>query len=87
VARRLPELGFGGQKKIQAGNYFAETVYSQWPQAWEKLGGVPMLESMGIVDSRRLKNFAGELLASGRPRGSFPLWDVLNLESWARQYT
>lgn len=87
VARRFPHLGFGGQKKIMAGNYFAETVYSQWRQAWEKLGGVPALEGMGIVDSGRLKAFSGGLLASGRPRGSFQLWDVLNLESWARQYT
>jgi asparagine synthetase B (glutamine-hydrolysing) len=87
VARRFPRLGFGGQKKIIAVNYFAETVYSQWRQAWEKSGGVPALESMGIVDSGRLKVFAGGLLASGKPRGSFPLWDVLNLETWARQYS
>ena len=87
VARRFPHLGFGGQKKIAGSNYFAETVYSQWRQAWEKLGGVPALEGMGIVDSGRLKVFAGKRLASGRPQGSFQLWDILNLESWARQYT
>ncbi|HYN80740.1 MAG TPA: asparagine synthase-related protein [Gemmatimonadaceae bacterium] len=86
VARRFPQLGFGGQKKVVASDFFSKTVYSQWRQAWENLGGVPALEGMGIVDSGRLKTFANELLASGKPRGSFHLWDVLNLESWARQY-
>ena len=86
VARRFPQLGFGGQKKVVAGDFFAKTVYSQWRQAWENLGGVPALEGMGIVDSGRLNTFASKLLASGKPRGSFHLWDVMNLESWARQY-
>lgn len=86
VARRFPQLGFGGQKKVVAGDYFAKTVYSQWRRAWENSGGVPALESMGIVDSGRLKTFASKLLASGKPRDSFHLWDVMNLESWARQY-
>jgi asparagine synthetase B (glutamine-hydrolysing) len=87
IARRFPDLGFGRQKKIIAVNYFAETVYSQWRPAWESLGGVGVLESLGIVHSGRLQRSAGELLASGKQKGSFPLWDVLNLESWARQYT
>ena len=87
VARRFPHLGFRGQKKILAGSYFAETVYSQWPGAWESLGGVPALEGLGIVDSGRLQTFANKLLVSGKPRGSFLIRDVLNLESWARQYT
>ena len=86
VARRFPQLGFGGQKKVVAGDFFAKTVYSQWPQAWGNLGGVPALEGMGIVDSGRLKTSANRLLASGARRGSFQLWDVLNLESWVRQY-
>ena len=87
VARRFPHLGFRGQKKILAGNYFAETVHSQWPRAWERLGGVPALEGLGIVDSGGLQEFANMLLASGKPRGSFLIRDVLGLESWARQYT
>jgi asparagine synthase (glutamine-hydrolysing) len=87
IARRFPHLGFRGQKKILAGHYFAETVYSQWPGAWESLGGVPALEGLGIVDSSRLQKFVDKLLVSGKPRGSFLIRDVLNLESWARQYT
>lgn len=86
VARRFPHLGFGAQKKVVAGEFFSKTVYSQWPQGWENLGGVQALHNMGIVDSSRLKTFARNLLASGGRRGSFQLWDVLNLESWARQY-
>ena len=87
VARRFPHLGFGGQKKIVAANFFAETMYSQWRPAWEALEGVRALENLGIVDSGRLKEFAGKLLAPDKARSSFPVWDALNLESWARQYT
>lgn len=87
VARRFPHLGFRGQKKILAGSYFAETVRSEFPRTWARLGGVPALEGLGIVDSRGLQKFANKYLASDTPRGSFLIRDVLNLECWARQYT
>jgi asparagine synthetase B (glutamine-hydrolysing) len=86
VARRFPHLGFGAQKKVLAVAYFRETVRSQWRQAWNQLGGVRALESMGIVNSARLKGFAEEVLASGNSRSSFYIWDALNVESWARQF-
>jgi asparagine synthetase B (glutamine-hydrolysing) len=85
MARRFPHLGFEAQKKVVAVNYFASVVHREWQGGWERLGGVPTLERLGIVDVSKMEPTFRELLATQQTRKYFNMWDTINLEVWARE--
>lgn len=85
MARRFPHLGFEAQKKVVAVNYFASVVHREWQGGWERLGGVPTLERLGIVDVSKMEPTFREHLATQQTRNYFNMWDTINLEVWARE--
>jgi asparagine synthetase B (glutamine-hydrolysing) len=100
LADRFPAAGFGDQKKVLITDFATSTLTAQIPRAWEEYGGAPILSASGIVDEDALQSaFSGSLARlQGRERGddsnilefsrlAHKLWSVLNLESWARQWT
>ena len=87
MARRFPNLGFASQKKVVSINYFASTVRTEWRAQWERIGGLRVLPELGLVDPVAFKAHADDVLARGVQRESFRIWDVLNLEVWARART
>lgn len=85
MARRFPQLGFEAQKKVVSQNYFGSIVAEQWEQSWQRLGGVPALGRLGVVDEKLLRADTSSVLERRERRRYFNLWDVLNLEVWARE--
>ncbi|HET7457344.1 MAG TPA: asparagine synthase-related protein [Gemmatimonadaceae bacterium] len=85
MARRFPHLGFASQKKVVAVNYFASVVQREWQGGWDRLGGVPTLARLGIVDPAKLESRFKHLLATQQTRKFFNMWDTINLEVWARE--
>jgi asparagine synthetase B (glutamine-hydrolysing) len=83
VARRFPGLGFEQHRKVSASRFFSETVAREAPRAWDRLGGVPMLTQLGIVDAKKAEAAAradvGRIVRSGNCR----IWEMLTLEAWA----
>jgi asparagine synthase (glutamine-hydrolysing) len=85
MARRFPELGFAAQKKVVSVNYFGSVVQNEWRRGWDRLGGVPTLERLGLVDRQpMLARFEG-LLDRSQGGSYFKMWDCINLEVWARE--
>lgn len=83
MARRFPQLGFDKQKKVLARKYFESVVSEQWDRNWQRLGGVPSLARLGVVDPKKLHETATGLIADPVSRDHFMLYDSLNLEVWA----
>jgi asparagine synthase (glutamine-hydrolysing) len=85
LARRFPGLGFETQPKLVLPNIDRDLVLGRAQVAWEKHGGAPTLEALGIVDGARLRAAMDALLA--RPDAADRhgvVWNALNLEAWAR---
>jgi hypothetical protein len=85
VARRFPNLGFERQRKVLATSFYRRTLQSEGPAAWAIVGGKPSaLADLGIIDSAQFGNILGDLFAGRRPRDTHWIWNVLQLEAWAR---
>jgi len=82
LARKLPRVGFERQKKVTAVNWFRSTMLREGAQAWRQMGGTPALAEIGVVDPAILTRAIEQILAGGRRRSAYHIWDVLNLESW-----
>lgn len=87
MARRFPNLGFGGQRKVEATSFYASLVYKDGQNIWEQLRGATALSDLGIVDGAIL-NGTIETLLDRRRDGSAAhrVWSTLNLETWARAH-
>jgi len=86
LARRFPHAGFERQRKVVSFDFFGSRVFHEHGRAWSLLGGVPTLESLGLVDAPRLGGGLARMVARGRPHDATVIWDVLNLEAWARAH-
>ena len=99
LARRFPDAGFATQAKVLSTTLSTRLMYEQTPDAWRKMGGVPALRMVGIVDEKVLQSdFESRLGLIKQPEGSsgeqtlarsiaaHGIWTVLNVESWLRQW-
>jgi asparagine synthetase B (glutamine-hydrolysing) len=84
IARRFPGLGFERQRKISASTFFQETIINEYSGAFEKIGSLQTLETSGIIDKKLITLSIDASLSSPNVRDSQHLWELLNLESWAR---
>jgi asparagine synthase (glutamine-hydrolysing) len=87
MARRFPELGFERQKKVWATNFFDTTVLRESKDAWQALGGTPVLADYGIVDPRALESTVAEIQTGRHLRSAPIIWEVMALERWLRSRT
>ena len=87
LASRFKGLGLDRQKKVLASNYFKKVMLGQGARVWERIGGARALAELGVVDQRRLDDFAQRAFAGGTVREANRIWNVLNVESWVRART
>ena len=85
MARRFPQLGFAAQKKVVSVNYFGSVVQKEWRTGWNRLGGVPTLEGLGLIDRQPMMARFEGLLSRQQGGSYFKMWDSINLEVWARE--
>ncbi len=85
LARRFPKLGFERQKKIGGTPVFQDELIGSGRKVWNEIGGARALEQLGIVDGPKLEKFMQGIFSGTLPKSrAWVIWQVLNLESWAR---
>jgi len=84
VARRFPNLGFDVQRKTNATAFFRRSVCAGAGAVWNASSGLPALSELGVVDSQEISADLGAIIAGHRPHETHQIWNVLNLEGWAR---
>lgn len=84
LSRRFPQLGFERQKKVTSANYFRGTVLREGRRAWDNMRPPYRLAELGIVDGQALETNMRTTLDGSDRHAAYRVWDVLNLESWAR---
>ena len=86
IAARFPGLGFEQQRKMSAGRFFSERLAVEGPQAWERLGGVRTLASLGIVDRGESEVAVRADVGRITKNGNCRVWELLTMEAWARAH-
>jgi hypothetical protein len=87
VSRRLPNLGFERQRKLEATDFYSSLIYQDAGDAWQRLGGAQTLSDLGIIDDQALRPAVQKIMARReRGRDAHQFWSILNLESWARAH-
>jgi asparagine synthase (glutamine-hydrolysing) len=84
VARRFPTLGFDVQRKTDATTFLRRKVCTEGADIWKATGGASALSELGVVNVGRMSAEVNSLLAGERPHESYRIWNVMNLEAWAR---
>jgi asparagine synthase (glutamine-hydrolysing) len=82
LARRFPRLGFDRQEKLMLGTFISPVVAREVESALQRAGKRWLLSELGVVDPAGLAGF----LERPNPRKGWRVWDVLNLEFWARAH-
>jgi asparagine synthetase B (glutamine-hydrolysing) len=86
VARRFPELGFEGQRKVTAIAFARSLILREGQRMWEILGGAPALEDAGIVDGQLVREHLRAVAKEPYGWGYGVIWDLLALERWLREH-
>jgi asparagine synthetase B (glutamine-hydrolysing) len=81
--RRFPGLGFKLQKKVSAAKLIQQMNLEQGTRAWTRMGGVPALAELGIVDADGVERMV-EKLVQERPHEAGRIWELLSVEAWLR---
>jgi len=84
VARRFPKLGFENQRKMQATNFYRQSMEAEGAAAWKTLGSASALADLRVVDPDLLTDTMADLFAGRRPQESYRIWNTLRLEAWVR---
>jgi asparagine synthase (glutamine-hydrolysing) len=84
VARRFPDLGFEGHKKVNANSFYRNVLEREGPLAWEKADDVRALADLGLIEPRVFGSVIADLFAGRRPHDNYLVWNVLNLNAWVR---
>jgi asparagine synthetase B (glutamine-hydrolysing) len=84
LASRISGLGLDRQKKVIASRYFTTVMLGQGRRVWSRMGGAQALAELGVVDPGGLDDFARRAFESDNVRAANRMWNVLNLEAWAR---
>ena len=83
--RRFPQLGFERQSKSNLGIAFRSVLYAQGALAHQAVGGLRALGDLGVVNPEQVGQSLDDALAGNGPeRWVRSIWDILNLEVWAR---
>jgi asparagine synthase (glutamine-hydrolysing) len=83
IGERLPGLGLERRGKTSAAHVFRGLLEREAPMAWNRLGGAPALERMGVVRTADMDGRGdSEMLAA--TGGAGRLYTLLNLEAWVQ---
>lgn len=83
VARRFPEFGFERQQKLGATSFSRQLFRAEGPGLVDGMGALRTLGELGVIDADAARTFMQTALQDNRA-DLFRVWDVLNLEKWAR---
>jgi len=87
VNKRFPQLGFERQRKVYASDFFKNLLLREGRAAWNRLGGLTALSSLGIVNRQQAADRIDDLLRGKRTmRETYRIWTMMNLEAWARAH-
>jgi len=84
IEARFPKLGFGVQRKVPATEYSRQLLRGEGALAWRRLGGVPGLAALGIVNAEAARAEGDRALRGKEPRELYRTWELLKLETWVR---
>jgi hypothetical protein len=84
VASRFPALGLEQRRKVGAGTFYRSLLAAQAPGLVEKANGFPALASLGVIDPASAATGLQQLFAEQREL--YRAWELVNLESWVRQF-
>lgn len=85
VARHFPELAFERRRKVSASEFFYGLLSREAPAAYARLGGLPRLAELGIVDRAAIGSAFDSHLGSSRIRLQHYAWHLIVSEAWLRQ--
>jgi asparagine synthetase B (glutamine-hydrolysing) len=86
LAQRFPGAGFATRRKSFLGWSFHQVLPAEVGQARQALGGLRTLAELGVVEPSRVAAFLDDPLAAGGPGWWGVVWELLNLEAWARAH-
>ena len=86
LIRRFPGLGFESRRKSYIGSLFLAIVSTQAHKVRQTMGNAWTLGELGVIDPLRMKAFLDNPPAQPGPRWCTAVWDILNLEAWARAH-
>jgi hypothetical protein len=84
VARRFPDLGFERHTKVSTAGFFRSILHTQGESAWRRMGGVPALAGLGVVDEGAMNALLARCLSAEDLRVANRVWELLSLEAWVR---
>jgi asparagine synthase (glutamine-hydrolysing) len=84
LARRFPQLGFDGQKKVAATSFHQSLMQAEAARLREIVGPLRSLPALGVVDAAKATAAIDQAFATGRQMHR--AWSLLNLETWTRAH-
>lgn len=85
LSRRFPALGFERQRKLSGTQFYRAIMEKEGPGVLDAVGGFEALDGLGVVDGRAALAAARGAFARP-PRVWAQVWNVVNLEAWARAH-
>lgn len=87
LAARFPGLGFERQRKSNLGIALLSVLETQAEEARRGMGGLRTLVDLGVVDGEQVRVLIDDALAGRSHRHRLGwVWELLNLEAWARAH-
>jgi asparagine synthase (glutamine-hydrolysing) len=85
LARRFPSLGFERQRKLSGTQFYRAIMEKEGPAVLRTVGRFDALDALGVVDGGRAWR-AAEAAFDQAPRVWSQVWNLVNLEAWARAH-
>jgi asparagine synthase (glutamine-hydrolysing) len=84
LTRRLPSLVRDWPKPVFADTFWLSVIAAEGPVAWRRLGGVPRLAELGVVDPNEFAFAVENAFSSGNFFKTTQVWSAWMLEVWLR---
>lgn len=84
LAERFPALGLDRQRKVVGINFVRERIRREARDVWRSLGGARALADLGVVDAKKVEAAVATTLDGNLLVDLYNVWDIVNVESWAR---
>jgi len=81
---RIPNLVRDWPKPVYADRFWLSVMAREGPEVWRRLGGVPMLAELGLVDARRFDSAAQRAFSGTSFPAATQVWTAWTLETWLR---
>ena len=85
LARRFPSLGFERQRKLSGTQFYRAIMEKEGPAVLRAAGRFSTLDALGVVDGAQALRAADAAFGQA-PRAWSQVWNLVNLEAWARAH-